>query len=212
MYPWPRYQVSMSLSLAMAPRQESVWPRFGTSISNDPLLVVGPVICGLLFLRAAFERRLSAETPLSKLIVALMVVMTLEVFNPLQGGLTVGIASSLGNGLSASSVVTDATGNGTVTYTATNAGTDTLTFTGGGTSVAAQLIVSAANFSFTSPNANTQVAVGASQAVTVTYLVNGAAQANQTINFTSTPPAAPLQGSTYNVSATATSGLPVTIC
>ena len=83
-------------------------------------------------------------------------------------------------------MITDATGNGLVTYTATNAGTDTLTFTGGGTNVAPQLIVSAANFTFTSPTANTPVAVGANQSLTVTYLINGQAQANQTINFTST--------------------------
>jgi len=101
-------------------------------------------------------------------------------------GLTVGVASSLGNGLSATSVTTDATGSGSVTYTATNAGTDTLTFSGGGTSVPSQIIVSAANFAFTTPAAATQVAVGASQPVTVTYLVNGQAQAGKNINFTST--------------------------
>jgi len=101
-------------------------------------------------------------------------------------GLQVSVASALGNGLSATAVTTDATGNGTVTYTASNAGTDTLTFSGGGTSVTPQIIVSAANFSFASPAANTQIPVGSNQALVVTYLVNGAPQANKTITFTST--------------------------
>jgi hypothetical protein len=121
--------------------------------------------------------------------------------------LAVAISSSLGNGLSASSVVTDATGNGTVTYTATHAGNDTLTFSGGGTSITPQLIISAANFSFTSPAANTQVAVGASQALTVTYLVNGQPQANQTITFTSTVGVVTPSSSTTNAQGQATAAV-----
>ena len=49
--------------------------------------------------------------------------------------LPVTVASSLGNGLSSTSLTTDSQGIATVNYTATNAGTDSLVFTGGGTSI-----------------------------------------------------------------------------
>ncbi|HEY2585900.1 MAG TPA: hypothetical protein VGI81_09065 [Tepidisphaeraceae bacterium] len=64
-------------------------------ISQDPLLLVGPAIISLLFTRLVFERRITVDTPLARLVVALMILMGLEVFNPLQGGLTVGIAGGL---------------------------------------------------------------------------------------------------------------------
>ena len=57
---------------------------------NDPLILVAPAIAGMLFARLLFERRIQPDTPLAKLIVALMIIMTLEIFNPLQGGITVG--------------------------------------------------------------------------------------------------------------------------
>ena len=49
--------------------------------------------------------------------------------------LPITVASSLGNGLSATSLTTDTQGIATVDYTATNAGTDSLVFSGGGTSI-----------------------------------------------------------------------------
>lgn len=64
-------------------------------ISQDPLLLVGPAIVSLLFTRLMFERRITADTLLSKLVVAMMILMGLEIFNPLQGGLTVGVAGGL---------------------------------------------------------------------------------------------------------------------
>lgn len=63
--------------------------------SQDPLLLVGPVVIGLLFLRLLFERRMRPDTPLAKMVIALMVFMSLEIFNPAQGGITVGVAGAL---------------------------------------------------------------------------------------------------------------------
>ncbi len=60
--------------------------------------------------------------------------------------LPITVASSLGNGLSATSLTTDTQGIATVDYTATNAGTDSLTFTGGGTSKTATIQISSSQF------------------------------------------------------------------
>lgn len=102
-------------------------------------------------------------------------------------GVAVVIRSSLGNSLSTASATTDAQGNVSIRYTATNSGTDTLTFEGAGTSAAATIQISAEDFTFVSPAANTQIPVGTTgQPVTVRYLLNGAPQANKTILFAAT--------------------------
>jgi hypothetical protein len=119
-------------------------------------------------------------------------------------GLSVAVASALGNGLSTAAVTTDASGTASLTYTATNAGSDTLSFTGGGTTVAPTLLVSAANFTITSPAANVQIPVNTNQAVTVTYMLNGAAQANQTVTFTSTAGSVVPSSTTTNAQGQAT--------
>lgn len=63
--------------------------------AQDPLLVVGPVVVGLLFLRLLFERRIRPDTALAKMVMGLMIFMALEVLNPAQGGLTVGVAGAM---------------------------------------------------------------------------------------------------------------------
>jgi hypothetical protein len=63
--------------------------------SQDPLLLVGPIVVGVLFLRLVFERKIRPDTPLAKMILVLMIFMGLEIFNPLQGGLTVGVAGAM---------------------------------------------------------------------------------------------------------------------
>lgn len=63
--------------------------------AQDPLLVVGPVVVGLLFLRLLFERRIRPDTPLAKMVMGLTVFMALEIANPIQGGFTVGVAGAL---------------------------------------------------------------------------------------------------------------------
>lgn len=99
---------------------------------------------------------------------------------------TVTVASSLSNGLSATSLTTDSLGAATLQYTATNAGTDSLVFTGAGTSVTARVQVSAADFAFVSPAPNTSVPVGTPQVVRVRYLSSGVPQAGVSINFAAT--------------------------
>ena len=64
-------------------------------VSNDPLLLVGPAISVVLVLMALVRRQLSLHSQISKLLLVLMIVMCLEVINPLQGGITVGAAGAL---------------------------------------------------------------------------------------------------------------------
>jgi hypothetical protein len=64
----------------------------GGGVSNDPLLLVGPAMVLLLVLKGKLDGQLAINTLLSKLIVALLVIMALQVLNPLQGGITVGLA------------------------------------------------------------------------------------------------------------------------
>ena len=63
--------------------------------SADPLLVVGPVVAIVLWVVAITSRRVSLDTPLSKWILVLMAIMTAHIFNPLQGGLMVGIVGAV---------------------------------------------------------------------------------------------------------------------
>jgi hypothetical protein len=102
-------------------------------------------------------------------------------------GLSIAVTSSLNNGLSATTITTDALGNATLTYTATNAGTDTLNFTGGGTSAAATTItVSAEDFAFLLPDPDTSVPVTVKQPVSVRYASNGVPQSGKTVSFAAT--------------------------
>jgi hypothetical protein len=64
-------------------------------VSNDPILLVGPLVAGVLFLRLVTAGRLSLASGLSKLILLLSIFMAVEMVNPLQGGLSVGVAGAL---------------------------------------------------------------------------------------------------------------------
>jgi hypothetical protein len=59
----------------------------------DPLLLVGPIISILLALPLLLRLRL--KDPLSKATLALMAVMFLEIFNPHQGSITVGLGGAM---------------------------------------------------------------------------------------------------------------------
>jgi hypothetical protein len=98
----------------------------------------------------------------------------------------VSVASSLNNGLSATSVTTNAQGTATVDYTATNSGIDSLSLAALGAKAGTSLQISAANFTFVSPAATTQVVVGTSQPVSVRYLSNGVPQSGIAVNFAAT--------------------------
>ena len=62
---------------------------------SDPLLLVAPVAALFLLGCAILEGRVHASTGTAKLVLALMTLMFLEIFNPLQGGLQVGFAGAL---------------------------------------------------------------------------------------------------------------------
>jgi hypothetical protein len=100
--------------------------------------------------------------------------------------LTLTAASSLGNGLSGSSVTTDGQGNASVTYTATSAGADMFSFSGAGAADSRTITISGEDFKFVSPSPSTQVAVATPQVLTVRYLKNGAPQSGVQITFAAT--------------------------
>lgn len=106
--------------------------------------------------------------------------------NPIAG-VSVAVASTLGNGLSTAAIMTNAQGSATVTYTATNPGSDTVTFTGVGAIGTSTMTISGEDFSFLSPAANQQIPVAAtSPPLVVRYRSNAVAQAGVTVDFAST--------------------------
>jgi hypothetical protein len=101
-------------------------------------------------------------------------------------GAPVGITSRLGNGLSPSSVVTDASGSAQVNYLASKSGVDTLSASGLGASVTKSVAISAEDFAFLSPAANSSAAIGTSQPITVRLLSGGVPVAGRTVTFSTT--------------------------
>ncbi|HEX4794858.1 MAG TPA: hypothetical protein VH370_13750 [Humisphaera sp.] len=65
------------------------------SASFDPMLLVGPLIAFVLATRAYLGGLVDRRTRTAKLLVALMAVMFVQIFNPLQGGIIVGIGGML---------------------------------------------------------------------------------------------------------------------
>lgn len=64
--------------------------------ASDPLLLVGPAAAAVLLLKATLSRgRAGERSLLSRLILVLMLLMIVAIFNPLQGGIQVGIAGAL---------------------------------------------------------------------------------------------------------------------
>ncbi len=101
-------------------------------------------------------------------------------------GQAVALTSANGNTLSAPSVTTDANGVATFTVTAAAGGTDTLTATALGLSAAESVSVSAQSFVITAPANATDINLGVSTPVTVTWTNNGAAVTGQTVQFAAT--------------------------
>ena len=69
-------------------------PDFGWT-GLDPLILVMPALAVLPFLGLALQRRVPRDTPTAKLMFWLVVMMCLQIFNPLQGGLLVGVGGAL---------------------------------------------------------------------------------------------------------------------
>jgi hypothetical protein len=62
---------------------------------NDPLLLIAPAVALFLLAYALLRGRSSPPTALARLVLGLMLLMLVEVFNPLQGGLQIGLAGAL---------------------------------------------------------------------------------------------------------------------
>ena len=63
--------------------------------STDPLVLVAPAIAVLCLLNLLATRLLPRDTRLSRLLLWLLALMTLEILNPMQGGISVGLAGIL---------------------------------------------------------------------------------------------------------------------
>lgn len=101
-------------------------------------------------------------------------------------GATIQLTSSLGNALSAATLIADSTGAATFVYTPNVSGTDTLSVSGMGANAAIQVLVSATDFTVRSPAINSSIFVGADQLITVRYRNNNAGVSGQVVTFTST--------------------------
>jgi hypothetical protein len=99
---------------------------------------------------------------------------------------TVTVSSSAGNTLSANSVTTNSSGTAQFMLTASKSGADTVTASALGLQAQQSLSVSNQSFSFTTPAANTQVQIGQTQTIAVTWTSSGTPQAGQTVNFSAT--------------------------
>lgn len=101
-------------------------------------------------------------------------------------GAALAATSRIGNTVTPAQLVTDSLGAGRFTYRAVNAGTDTISVAGLGATTSANVAVSAEDFAFEGPAANTAVAIGSQQIVTVRLLSSGAPVAGRTVTFSTT--------------------------
>jgi Bacterial Ig-like domain (group 1) len=99
---------------------------------------------------------------------------------------TVTVASQRNNALSATSVVTSSAGTATFKLTASSSGSDTITVTALGLTATQAVAVNSDSFTFTAPTANTEVALGVGQDVTVRWLVNNNPVIGQPVTFSTT--------------------------
>ena len=96
------------------------------------------------------------------------------------------LSSANGNTLSATTVTTDSAGQASFTVTAAAGGSDTITADALGLTATVDLAVSNDAFAFVSPVPDTEVTLGANQAVTVNWQQNGAPVVNQPVSFSTT--------------------------
>jgi hypothetical protein len=63
--------------------------------TSDPLLLVAPVVAVIMLGQALLRGRSAPSTPVSWLLLMLMALMGIEMFNPAQGGVQIGLAGAL---------------------------------------------------------------------------------------------------------------------
>jgi len=102
-------------------------------------------------------------------------------------GVTLSLASTLGNGVPATAT-TDSAGQASVQYAATRPGADTITVSGAGASLTVGMTVTGTDedLSFTAPAPSAQVVVNTAQQLTVRYRKAGVPQSNVGINLAAT--------------------------
>lgn len=101
-------------------------------------------------------------------------------------GEVVDVTSSLGNGLSASSLLTDGSGAISVDYTATNAGDDTLTATALGEGAVASISISDDAFAISVENDLVEIPINTPTDVSVTWISNAAPVVGGDVDFATT--------------------------
>jgi hypothetical protein len=94
------------------------------------------------------------------------------------------LASANNNTLSATQVTTSATGSATFTLTPGNSGNDTITATWNGQSATQAVAVSNQNFSITAPTADTNIVVGQTKPVTISWSASGTPVPTGTVALT----------------------------
>jgi hypothetical protein len=101
-------------------------------------------------------------------------------------GVTLTASSSLGNSVTPANAVTDSSGVAQFNYRGSNSGLDTVVVQGLGTSKSAQIAISAEDFSFVTPAANTAIAIGSPQTMTVRLLSGGLPASGRVVTFSTT--------------------------
>ena len=71
-----------------------LFPIFGYS-GSDPFLIVAPIVAGLNFANVLIGRSVPRDTRVSRLILWLICWMVVQILNPLQGGIIVGLGGAL---------------------------------------------------------------------------------------------------------------------
>ena len=102
------------------------------------------------------------------------------------GNTSVAITSSLSNGISQTPIITDAQGRASFMLNATNGGTDNLTADALGIQAGKTVDISTDAFTFSTPAADTEIALGTNAVVTVNWTQGGAAVQNSPIDFSTT--------------------------
>ncbi len=65
------------------------WP------GNDPLILIVPLFLGIVFIQKAFQKQVPKDTPIAKMVFWLLIIMCIQIFNPMQGGLQIGLAGAI---------------------------------------------------------------------------------------------------------------------
>ena len=84
----------IAFQIVLGDLRRSLIPLVGWS-GQDPLLLVAPAVIGLMAVTLYLSRRLHLDTPLARAVAALMALMGLQMLNPAQGGIAVGVMGAL---------------------------------------------------------------------------------------------------------------------